>query len=199
MTKRVIEIMVPKKYLEVTPQKNKEALFFEIVEAPENGKCVCVKTDTIHKYMFKEKRSNKKEEALRILINEAFKEAEKAPKYYEEFYILIPKWKWVYKTRFTDEEMEEYPEKICGTMSNWVEIALYLAQLISNEGDWEKMCKGRDHIDFYRIFKWKDGTKVLLGGAKKISHGISSPADINWEDIDGSYRMDFGVPSVTIR
>ena len=199
MAKRVIEIMVPKRYLEVTPQKNKMTLFFEIVKFPENGKCVCVKIDTIHKYKFKEKRSNKKEEALRMLINDAFKEAEKEPKKYEEFYILIQKREWVYKTRFTDGEMEEYPKKICGTMSNWVEIALFLAQLLSNEENWEKMCKERDNLDFYRVFKWKDGQNVLLGGARKLSHGISSPADINWEDIDGRYRIDFGVPSVTIR
>ena len=37
MAKRVIEIMVPKRYLEVTPQKNKMTLFFEIVKFPENG------------------------------------------------------------------------------------------------------------------------------------------------------------------
>ena len=76
-----------------------------------------------------------------MLINDAFKEAEKEPKKYEEFYILIPKREWVYKTRFTDGEMEEYPKKICGTMSNWVEIALFLAQLLSKKKTGKKCAK----------------------------------------------------------
>ena len=192
------EIMVPKKFLIVTSEKHQEQSF-EITKIPEDGKCILVRLETIQRNMFIEERSDKKEEKLRRLINKAIKEAEKEPEKYEEFYILVPKREWVYKAEFSDVELEEYPAKVCGTMSNWVEIALYLAQRLSNGESWEKLCHKLDTLAYYRIFTGEKGTKTFLGGGKNLGFNSSAPADINWEDIDSIFRSDHSVPSVTIR
>ena len=82
-------------------------------------------------FLFLEKRSNNKQEEIRKLILEAFIEGakEKNSERYKRFYLLIPEKQWVYRD---EKYVSKFSKKIGGHVSTRIEIALGLAQQITN-------------------------------------------------------------------
>ena len=104
---------------------------FQVVEKLTDGKCLKVEVAKINMFLFLEKRSNNKQEEIRKLILEAFIEGakEKNSERYKRFYLLIPEKQWVYRD---EKYVSKFAKKIGGHVSTRIEIALGLAQQITN-------------------------------------------------------------------
>lgn len=188
------QILIPKDFLEVV-LPNHETISFEVSKTPEEGKAFKIEFGGIKRRFFETERKEKKEEATRQFILECLEMAEKNPELYERFYILIPKWEWVYKSRYSEDEFQNYPLRVCGKQTDWVESGLMIAYRISNGESWDSICHEKDNIDKPRVIKWKNDELILSGGADVNL----TPSDFHFEDVDWIYRVDLALPSVTMR
>lgn len=137
------------------------------------GTCFKVDLSTIDISLFQKIRADTTEEELRLLILEAYTEAQKEPeKYATPFFILLPCEDW-YATRNRSRyshhanisDIKDFAKKIDGSISNWIDIYLGFAQEIShNSNAWSYLCKQIDYLP-EKFMLWKNGSYRMIGGS----------------------------------
>ena len=135
----------------------------EVPQKPTEDEWFEVKPQAIDYELFKKKRRDKRQEATRQLILEAFAEIKKEPeKYGKNFKTMMPKKTWRSKTV---SELEELARNLGDHNADWVEQVLEWAQRIANGESWEAICNDADTANWYRLVVWKYGYKRLIGGS----------------------------------
>lgn len=146
-------------------------------EATNINKCcgTCFKVDlcTIDISLFQEIRADTAEEELRVLILEAYTEAQKElEKYATPFFILLPSKYWYitrnrssYSPHAKLSDIIDFAQKIDGYISNWIDVYLGFAQAITQNSDaWSYLCKRIDYSP-EKIMLWKNGNYRIIGGS----------------------------------
>lgn len=151
-----------------------------------------VNPELINQKVFEKKRSDIVQERTRLLILEALEAMKKEPKYREAFQIMMPSKGWKVKTF---REMNLFAHQKGGHITNWIELALYWAQKLSNGESWESLCNKPDTANWNRIVVWKDGVALVGGSVKEKSRSSAVEADVF------DYLMNIpicdAVPSIT--
>lgn len=130
-------------------------------------KCVVldVNQETIRRNLFKREKEIPEQEELRLLIREAFNEVRNNPnKYPTKFKVIIPRKRWPKKNI---NKMEKVARSFDGKIADWVELALALAQKLTNGESWAKVCNDPDTEKWYRLVMWKENCWKQIGGSKK--------------------------------
>ncbi len=104
-----------------------------------------------------------REENIRRLICEALAELRYRKTNNEKFEVSIPQ-----RTNLipiTGGQMASFAQANNGHLADWVELSIYWAQLIQQNG-WEYCHQAETHPD-YRVVVWKNGKLRLTGGATR--------------------------------
>lgn len=165
----------------------------ETEEMQADGEPHEVNIATINRSLFEEKREDQKQEMTRLLILEAFAEADKNPAY-AAFSTVIPKKTWEVKTA---GQLDKISQDWGGHTADWREQALEFAQRISNGESWEDICNKADTLDWYRMVWWKNGRMRLVGGSRENSDK-DAPADFGAENWHAERRNASAVPLIVI-
>lgn len=166
----------------------------EVSQRPTEGKWFEVNPLAIDQNLFKEERSDSKQEKTRQLILEAFEEVKKNSKYARPFKTMIPEKNW---ERKTVAELKAIAEKLGDHNADWVEQALEWAQRIANGETWKSTCNDRDTASWYRLVVWKNGYCRFVGGSRKSN--IGSPAsDVDNHDYHVDCNFEGTVPLVVL-
>lgn len=158
---------------------------FNSITEPAEGKKFDVTPGFIDQNLFKEKRTDSRQEQTRQIILEAFEQMRKNPqKYARNFKTLMPEKKWQIKTV---RELKQVANQTGDHMADWVEQALEWAQRIANGETWEAVCNKPDTSLWYRLIIWKNGYTKIVGGscdsnsktpASDVSNNLSNYASV---------------------
>ena len=132
---------------------------------PREGIWFYIDPLSIDQNLFQKKRRDKSQEATRLLILEAFENLKKYPDTYAKpFRTLMPQKTWVEKD---ENQLIEVAQALGKCIADWIYQALEWAQRIHNGETWKKVCNEKDTANWYRLIRWKDGSKKIIGGARK--------------------------------
>ena len=136
----------------------------EDMKKPKEGEWFKVNPLLINQGLFQAKRNDFWQERARLLILDAFKEAEKNAKYSKPFKTMVPKEDWPETT--TIGRLKNLMFERGYQLADWVELALEWAQRIDNGELWEDICNRPDTSNCCRLIAWKDGTSRLAGSCE---------------------------------
>lgn len=164
----------------------------QITQKPTEDKWFEVKPKFLSPNLFKGKRIDKKQEAVRHLIIDALAEMQKNSEYERAFKTMMPKKTWASKTVM---QLEGVAKDRGEEMATWIHQALEWAQRLTNGETWEAVCNDPDSANWYRLIIWKGGSTRLVGGA--ISDRNNFPASmIHYDDLKDDRILSFTVPLV---
>ena len=165
------------KYYKITKQDT-----IQIAQTPTEGKWFEVNPSAIDQNLFKEKRSDSKQEKTRLLILDAFEELKKHPERNHAFRTFIPKKTW--EGPKSIGELKKIASQLGNHMADWVEQALEWAQRIENGEAWKEICNKPDTANWYRLVVWKNGYARLVGGSRNVNFNYPSCAVHNYNYYD---------------
>ena len=179
------------KYYKITKLDN-----IQIAQTPTEGKWFEVNPSAIDQNLFKEKRSDSKQEKTRLLISDAFEELKKHPERNKAFKTLVPEKTWDSKTV---GELKKMASQWGDHIADWVEQALEWAQRIANGESWEAICNEADTANCYRLVVWKNGYARLVGGSRKSDNNFPASDVDNYDYYDvHNFSLDHAVPLVVL-
>ena len=184
------EMNFSKKELEAIVEKH--VCTTMMAQSPTEEKWFEVDPNIISQNLFKQKRVDKKQEAVRQMIIAAIAEMQLNPKYQKTFKTLMPRKTWSSKTvmQLAIEAKERGDE-----MATWIHQALEWAQRITNGESWEEVCNAPDTTNWYRLIFWKNGCARLVGGS--ITDRNNFPASkIHFDDLLDDRILSFTVPLI---
>jgi len=154
-----------------------------------------VNPSAIDQNLFKEKRSDSRQEETRQLILEAFEELKKHPERNEAFKTLIPEKTWECKTI---GELKKMATQLGDHIADWVEQSLEWAQRIANGESWEAICNEEDTANWYRLVVWKNGYTRLVGGSRLDNTLVPASGVYNYDYVVNGYISNT-VPLVVLK
>lgn len=164
------------------------------VKGSTKGSFFDVNPVRIDQSLFKKKKKDPDQEAMRKLILEAFRAMKRDSKYARPFKIFIPEKTWKSKSI---PELEELANKLGDHLTDWVEQAFEWAQKIANGESWESICNESDTAKWVRCVRWKAWIK-FVGGSRE--YFIDRPASFVRSIASNSTydKCEYAVPSVVI-
>ena len=184
------EAQLQKENIQTTETKQQAKV--EVAQMPIEGKWFEVNPLLINQSLFLDKRDDEQQEETRQIILEAFNEMKKNCEYEKPFETLMPEKTWNEKNIIGFMKMACY---IGDHMADWIEQALEWAQRIANGETWEAICNKPDTANWYRLIKWKNGYKRLVGGSRK-SFGNGPASSIGQKDYCFDFSLGSTVPLV---
>ena len=166
----------------------------KVAQKPTEDAWFEVKPQAIDQKLFKNKRTDNRQEVTRKLILEAFTEMKDNPeKYGKNFKTMMPKKTWSSKTVAQIKEMGDHH-------ANWVEQALEWAQRIANGESWEDLCNAKDTANWYRVVVWKNGYARLVGGSvcNDVDFPASDVGDVDYDMFNDDIYVNDTVPLVAL-
>lgn len=186
-------IAIVEEYL--SSKTTKQVTTAKVAQKPTEDEWFEVKPQAINQKLFEKKRKDRRQEATRQLILEAFAEMKNNPKKYgKNFKTMMPKKDWSFKNV---AELKAIACELGDHNADWLEQALEWAQRIANGEGWKTICNDADTANWYRLVVWKNGYSRVVGGS--VNSGVSSPASgVGSFSYDEDGNLNYTVPLVVL-
>lgn len=186
-------IAIVEEYL--SSKTTKQVTTAKVAQKPTEDERFEVKPQAINQKLFEKERKDRRQEATRQLILEAFAEMKNNPeKYGKNFKTMMPKKDWESKTV---AQLKEMACKLGDHNADWVEQALEWAQRIANGEGWKTICNDADTANWYRLVVWKDGYTRIIGGSVYDGNDFPASGVHNFGYYDYGYTSSI-VPLVVL-